>query len=148
MQVAPGRIAIETLGRVAKGGTDCTHHAAHHIVGVENDVPKLGKGSFHRGRIKRNFVGNPLVVNLGACGSQHDVFDPVGADPARGVATFHPQTPRGIAISHNAIAEGNQFFPGLRNLVSFFCKDFGVIPHQALDGGPVPDAIEFAIDGA
>ena len=96
-----------------------------------------------------HLVVDPLVVDLGARLTQHEVFDPVGAGPARRTARFEPGAPRGgPRLLLDGLGEGEQLVPRLRNLDAPLLELRRRVPDVALDVGEHGCGIERVVEGA
>ncbi len=79
---------------------------------------------------------------------QQDVLDEVGAGPAGGVARFHAQRPRRVAVGDHLLDQGIQLGPGGGHFVAVGFERHRAVPDDRLDVGLDGQPQPLATDGA
>ena len=100
--------------------------------------------------VERDLVVHPLVVDLGTCGTQDDVLDPVGGRPAGRVTGLDAGAPRlGVGVvRRDRVGQGEHLVPRLGDRVALLREDVRVVPDERLHVRAEGSRVERAVDRA
>ena len=122
------------------------------VVVVPQDLAGGLEGVDHGGIVERDLMSDPLVVGRAVGGAEHDVFDPVGADPAGRCTIAEADAPRlgqaVVVIRCDLRGEVHHLGPGRGDLVAGIGEGRRRIPDQRLDRGAYGRGVEGAVDRA
>ncbi len=96
----------------------------------------------------RQLARDPLVVDVGARLSDHEVLDPVGSRPAAGRSALEADAPRRRPIRGDLVDEGGHAIEVLGDGVAGRLERGRVVEDQPLDGDLREDADQLVVDGA
>ena len=135
----------QALRRVTEEGGCHSSGTAGDIIVIARELAIDLHRVQHFRAVERKLVRNPLVVLLGRCGAEHQVFHPVGGGPAGGIARLHADAPRGVAVRDHLVGKRDQLFHALRNLVAVILELLGQVPDERLQVLFEREAVEVAL---
>ena len=138
VQPALGRVLEHRRRCITKEGGHNGRRTTVHIGVVLPDLTQYLRGALHFRRTEGQFTTRPLVIVLGRCRAQQDIFDPVRRRPTRRRTTLDAHTPSRITIIGDLLRQGHHLFPGRRYGVTGGIEVILRIPYLALGIEAVP----------